>query len=126
MKFRDQQAIYLQIVEFACEQLLLGKWQQGQRIPSVRELAVELEVNPNTVLRAYEILQQEEISINKRGVGFFAADNAIEKIKAYRKEQFIAHELMPFFRNLYLLDIDFEELKAKYEAFKKEYDPTTT
>ncbi|HRN58369.1 MAG TPA: GntR family transcriptional regulator, partial [Agriterribacter sp.] len=50
MQFKDSQSIYLQIADYVCEKILLGEWKAEQRIPSVRELAVQLEVNPNTVM----------------------------------------------------------------------------
>ena len=53
------QAIYLQIADYVCEKVLLKEWLAEDKIPSVRELAVQLEVNPNTVARTYEFLKQQ-------------------------------------------------------------------
>lgn len=117
MEFRDNEAIYLQIADYAGENILLGKWSLNEKISSVRELAVELQVNPNTVMRAYEFLQTKEVILNKRGIGFFVDVNAKEKIKAYRKERFLGQELPEFFRNLSLLDISMDEIKKRFEAF---------
>lgn len=120
MEFRDNKAIYLQIAEFVCEHILLGKWKTDDKVPSVRELAVELEVNPNTVMRTYELLQNKNIITNRRGIGFFVADDAITQVKAYRKTQFMDDELPVVFRNVYLLSIKFDELEARYNTFVKE------
>ena len=120
MEFRDNKAIYLQIAEYVCEHILLGKWKTEDKVPSVRELAVELEVNPNTVMRTYELLQNKNIITNKRGIGFFVADDAITQVKAYRKTQFMDDELPVVFRNVYLLNIKFDELEARYNTFVKE------
>jgi GntR family transcriptional regulator len=117
MEFREQQAIYLQIAEYACEQILLKQWPLNAKILSIRDLAILMEVNPNTVQRAYDFLQQREIIINKRGVGYFVEEGAINKVVAFRKEQFIENELPVFFRNLYLLNMPLEDLKARYEQF---------
>ncbi len=117
MEFRDKEAIYLQIAQYVSEQILLGRWPVGDKIPSVRELAAELEVNPNTVMRTYDFLSQKAIIANKRGIGYFAADDAPDKIKGYRREQFIETELPVLFRNLYLLGIDLPELETRYKAF---------
>ena len=117
MDFREGQSIYLQIVEYVCEQILLKQWPLGTKIISIRDLAVAMEVNPNTVQRAYEFLQVRQIISNKRGVGYFIEANAIELVKAFRKEQFIENELAVVFRNMYLLNIDLEEIKARYEKF---------
>jgi GntR family transcriptional regulator len=123
MEFKDKQSIYLQIADYVCEQLLLGKWPSGDRIPSVRELGMLLEVNPNTVMRTYEFLQGKEIIFNKRGIGFFASDEARERILAYRKERFLESELPELFRTLYLLNISMEELQQRYDTFVSETYP---
>ena len=68
MEFKASPAIYLQIAEYVCENILLGTWALGDRIVSIRDLAVTMEVNPNTVQRAYDFLQQKEIISNKRGI----------------------------------------------------------
>jgi GntR family transcriptional regulator len=120
MEFRESQPIYLQIADFVCEKILLQQWLPGQRIPSVREFAVQLEVNPNTVLRTYEFLQQESIIFNQRGIGLFTAEDAIAQATRYRKTQFVEKDLPLLLRSLYLLDMDTEELKPIYEKFKKQ------
>ena len=125
MEFKDKQSIYLQIADYICEQILLGKWPPGERIPSVRDLGGMLEVNPNTVMRTYEFLQSKEIISNKRGIGYSAAENANELILAYRKERFLETELPEFFKTLYLLNISIEELQSRYNSFVSEAYPTT-
>ncbi len=120
MEFRDNQAIYIQIAEYVCEQILLKKWKLGEKIISIRELAVAIEVNPNTVQRAYDILQQNDIITNKRGVGYFTEEDTVENILTFRKEQFMENELPVFLRNMYLLKIDIKEIKAQYDQFVKD------
>jgi DNA-binding transcriptional regulator YhcF (GntR family) len=117
MEFKDNEAIYLQIAAFVCENILAGKWVAGQKILSVRDLAVELEVNPNTVMRSYEFLQGLEIIFNKRGLGLFVAEDGFEKVKAYRKQNFVEQNLPELFKNMYLLGISMEEIKLQYEDF---------
>jgi GntR family transcriptional regulator len=124
MEFRDNEAIYLQIAAFVSDNILLGKWPAEKKIPSVRDLAVELEVNPNTVMHSYEFLQNQEVIYNKRGLGLFVAPDGYEKVKAYRKERFIERDLPVFFRNIYLLDIKPEDLSQWYAHFKSDnYEP---
>jgi GntR family transcriptional regulator len=117
MEFRDNQAIYLQIAEYVCEQILLNKWRLGEKILSIRDLAVAMEVNPNTVQRAYDFLQQQDIIINKRGIGYFVEPDAMNRIVAFRRQLFIDNELPVFFKNLYLLKMDFKEVKQLYDEF---------
>jgi len=118
MEFKDKDAIYLQIAAYVSENILLGKWLPEQKIPSTRDLAVELEVNPNTVIRSYEFLQAQEVVINKRGLGLFVAADGPQKVKAYRKERFIQQQMPDFFRNIYLLDIDIKDIEAMYEKYR--------
>ena len=120
MEFRDNEAIYLQIAAFVSENILLGKWPAEQKILSVRDLAVELEVNPNTVMRSYEFLQNQGVIYNKRGLGLYVAPDGRDKVKTYRRERFIQQDLPVFFRNMYLLDIEPGDLQQWYEAFKLE------
>jgi DNA-binding transcriptional regulator YhcF (GntR family) len=120
MEFKENPAIYIQIAEYVCEQILLKKWKLGGKIISIRDLAVNMEVNPNTVQRAYDFLQQRDIISNKRGIGYFIEEDAMDRILSFRREQFVEHELPVFMRNLYLLKIDFKEIKALFDQFVKD------
>ena len=80
MEFSEPKGIYLQISDQIRERILQGDWQPGERISSIRELAVELGVNPNTVTRSYQTLMDREIIINQRGRGYFVSDNASERV----------------------------------------------
>jgi DNA-binding transcriptional regulator YhcF (GntR family) len=117
MEFRDTQAIYLQIGDYLCEQILLDRWKESDRILSVRELGVELQVNPNTVMRTYDFLQSTDIIFNKRGVGYFVAEQAKSKIIAYRRKLFLEQELPQIFKNMDILGMSFEELRSKYNEY---------
>jgi len=120
MEFKENPAIYIQIAEYVCEQILLKKWKLGDRLISIRDLAVNMEVNPNTVQRAYDFLQQRDIITNKRGVGYFIEDDAMERILNFRREQFIENEMPVFMRNIFLLKIDFKEIKTWFDQFVKD------
>lgn len=120
MQFRESSAIYLQIADYICERILLRQWKSGERIPAVRELAVQLEVNPNTVMRTYEFLQGQNMIYNQRGIGYFVGPEAVQNAMQYRKTEFIEKELPNIFRNLYMLGMDLEELKTGFEKFKQQ------
>lgn len=111
MDFNNTQAIYLQLKDWMCEQILSAQWKQGERIPSIRELAVQFEVNPNTMMRAYEHLQQTEIIYNKRGIGYFASEDAVDKILQIRRQKFIDEEIPAFIRKMKLYRVDWKELE---------------
>ena len=122
MEFKESQAIYLQIGNYVCEQILLGRWKEGERLLSVRELGVALEVNPNTVMRTYDFLQNREIIFNKRGVGYFVSDDAKQKILHYRKKQFLEQDLPLVFKNMTLLGMTFKELENEYNNYLKNHE----
>lgn len=119
MEFRDTQAIYLQIGDYICEQILLGQWKEGERILSVRELGVQLQVNPNTVMRTFDFLQNLDIIFNKRGVGYFVSLKATQKILDYRKKQFVEQELPHLFKSIYLLEMDINVIKTMYLKYQE-------
>jgi GntR family transcriptional regulator len=121
MEFRDHQAIYLQIVDFVCEQVLLKNWIAEEKIPSIRDLAVELQVNPNTVQRSYDFLQDLGVISNKRGVGIFVEKDAVKRVMVYKKSIFTTKELPVIFKNMYLLKMDTKELEILYNSYLKSH-----
>ena len=112
MEFKETQAIYVQIGDYICENILTGKWEPGVRIPSVREMGVNLEVNPNTVMRTYDFLQNQGVIFNKRGIGYYVSDDAPQKIRVYRKAIFMEHDMPQFLKNLLLLGMSIEDVMA--------------
>lgn len=122
MEFREKQAIYLQIADWVCDQILTGKWPPEEKILSVRDLGIRMEVNPNTVMRAYEFLQQQNIIFNKRGIGFFVAENAKETILQIRKKRFFETELPDFFKTIKMLEIGMDEITEHYKNHLQQLD----
>lgn len=120
MEFHDNKAIYLQIGDLLCEQILSGTWPPNEKIPSVREMGVSLQVNPNTALRTYDFLQQRGIIFNKRGIGYFVEEDAVKKILDFRREDFFANTLPSFYKTISLLQIPTEEIIRRYQLFQKD------
>ena len=112
MEFKENQAIYLQIANRFFENILKKKWDSGDKIPSIRDMAVEFEVNPNTTMRTFNYLQDKGIIYNKRGIGYFLADDGFEKTIAIKREQFLEEDLPVFFKTMQLLGIKLDDLKA--------------
>ena len=117
INFDSKLAIYVQIADFMSEQILSRKWAESERIPSVREVAALVQVNPNTVMRSFSLLQEQAIIFNKRGVGYFVADNAIILVNQARKITFLEEKLPKIFYEASLLDFTPEELTNAYLAF---------
>lgn len=124
MEFRESQPIYLQIAELVCERILLREWKANDRVPSVRDMAIEMEVNPNTVMRTYDFLQSREILVNERGVGLFVAPKAIRLSLSYLHEEFTQKTLPHMFRRMALLQMDTHDLKPYFDKFIKRNFPT--
>lgn len=120
MDFDNSKPIYLQIVDFFYENILVKQWQEGSRIPSVREVAMMVEVNPNTAIRAFNHLQDLEVIYNKRGIGYFVSDNGYSKVLDIKRKEFLEQNLPDVFKKMNLLDISFNELKNAYNQHKNE------
>ena len=114
MDFSIPKPIYQQIADYILEMIISGKWSAGARIPSVREMAAEVEVNPNTVARTYNYLSETEIIYNKRGIGYFLSKDAPAKAKAYERWKFINEQLPKILDNMQLLGISKEEFNRLY------------
>jgi len=117
MIFKDSQPIFQQIADHIMNNIILSIWNEDERIPSVREMAVSIEVNPNTVMRTYTYLQEKDIIFNKRGVGFFVQSNAREIIESIKRERFLKKELPEFFKTIELLNLNIEEISKLYKDY---------
>jgi GntR family transcriptional regulator len=118
MEFQSSKGIFLQIADNLGHQILEGLLKPGDRVPSVRDLAEEFEVNRNTVMRTYTILQESGIFDNKRGIGFFVSENAIELVRTNEKTHFFAHELPDFIRKVQLLKLTSTDLSELVSEIK--------
>ncbi|MDR0972237.1 MAG: GntR family transcriptional regulator [Bacteroidales bacterium] len=120
MKTDETKPIYLQLAQLICNNIICDIYKQEDRIPSLREFAVKFEVNPNTVMRSFELLQQKDIIYNKRGIGYFVSHQAKKLILSYRRELFYKETLPEFFKTLQQLEIDIKEIDNKYKEYNKE------
>ncbi len=117
MNFKDNKAIYLQIADRIGDDVLSGKLAADAKIPSVREMAAQIEVNANTVARTYEYLQQSGIIYTKRGLGYYVAPDARDTIVRMRREQLMQGEMDYFLGQLKAVGITPTELAQFYQEF---------
>ncbi len=110
MIFTNEKTIYIQMADRLCDEILSGKYKDDDRIPSVREYAVLLEVNTNTAVKAYDELARANIIYNKRGLGYFVSPGAREQILGERRRDFIDNQLPELFRQMKLLGIKREDV----------------
>ena len=111
MEFKNGKSIAMQIADNLSERILNGSLEAESKIPSVRELAAEMGVNPNTIVRSYAELQTKNIIANSRGIGYFVSNNAKEIINNWRREEFFESDLPEFVRQMNVLGISYEDLK---------------
>lgn len=114
MQFKESQPIYLQIAERLCDQILNAQLKADERLPSVRELAVTIEVNPNTVVRSYADLEQKELIYKLRGKGYFVAPEAQETLLQQRRDAFLQQTLPELFQQMQQLGVSIEQIQAQY------------
>ena len=85
MRFDDTRPIWIQLVEVFSQKIASGQWAPASKIPSVRELAIDAGVNPNTVQRALAELDRSGLTVTERTAGrFVTADAAV--LDAVRRE----------------------------------------
>ena len=118
MDFKQDKAIYMQLVDRLCDEILCGKYQSDDRIPSVREFAVMLEVNTNTVVKAYDQLSLSGIIYTRRGLGYFVSPEAKEQILLTRREKFMKESLPEVFRQMKLLGISIDLVNDQWKQFE--------
>ncbi len=119
MEFRETKGIYLQIVDQVRERIVQGDWSAGERIPSIREMAVEVGVNPNTVARSYQALVDRQLIANQRGRGYFVSEDAVARAVTEMKEEFLREEVPKIVRTMWLLGIGPEEITARLSRDKQ-------
>lgn len=111
MDFKKQKPIYLQIADQLCERMLQGEWKEGERMASVRDVAIDLGVNPNTVQRAFAWLEEQGVIASQRGIGYFLAADACTLICQRHRDEFIHEEWPEVLRRMAVLGLTLNDLK---------------
>ncbi len=120
MSFANNKAIFEQIADRLADEIMAENYPPGGRKPSVREYAALLQINTNTAIKGYELLAREGIIFNKRGMGYFVAEDARHHIAQRRQEEFMETTLPELFRQMRLLNISINEVAQKWEESKRE------
>lgn len=119
MMIQTQMPIFQQLAFKICDNIVEGRYQVNSRIPSVRELASDCEVNPNTVVKSYEWLTNNQIIYNKRGIGYFVSENAVSLILDLRRKQFTEQYLPTIFKAMEQLSMDISQVVELYNQYIK-------
>ena len=118
----DNRPIYIRLADQICDRILLDEYRKLERIPSVREYAVSQQVNPATAARAFETLERQGVIFNKRGLGFFVAETAVDIIRKMRLEAMLGEESELFFSRLAVLEVSPDQLKEMYSEYLTKYN----
>ena len=117
MNFDNNQPIWMQIYELILSRIASTEWVEDERIPSVRELGATLVVNPNTVMRAYERLTDDNLIYNRRGIGYFVATGAKSRAAEIARQRFIDEQLPALFARMKSIGMTTEEIVKLYNDF---------
>lgn len=116
MTFNNDKAIYIQMADRLCDDILAGTYSDDDRVPSVREYAVSLEVNTNTAVKAYDQLARDGIIYNRRGLGYFVTPGARDSIMQARRNAFLDTTLPSLFRDMRLLGIGIDDIVKEWNT----------
>jgi GntR family transcriptional regulator len=115
-QWRDDQPIYRQIRDRVIGMMLDGSLKEGEPLPSVRTVAVDLQVNPLTVSKAYQDLVDDGFVERRRGLGMFVIEGATAKLGNSERDQFLNTEWPDIVVRIQRLGLDPDTLLA---AIKK-------
>ena len=109
VQFSNDKPIFLQLADMFKSDIIRGKFKPNEKLPSVREFALEFGVNPNTVQKALQLLEDDGLIITDRTNGKFVADNT-NQIKT-QKNKIINEELRLFIEKMKSFGLDISEIK---------------
>lgn len=114
MRFSNERPIFIQIAELIAEDVLAGRLNPGDRLPSARELAVSLEVNPNTAARSLQTLADKGIARCERGTGYFVDSGGATLALEERRRRFFDDELPRLWKSMDELSLGIDDLARRW------------
>ena len=114
-QFNERAPIYEQIINQFCRKVVKGEFNPSQRIPSIRELALELKVNTNTVQRAYQELERRQLIYSKRGTGYFITEG--EHMVQEIRTEMVRDATARFLEEMRALGFEDSQIKSELEVF---------
>lgn len=110
-------ALYLVIADSIMDEILNGSLKPDDRLLSIRDYAARVQVNHNTVVRAYDYLSEQQLIYNRRGMGFYVAEDAPVIVERLRRKEVCGVQLEEIFRQLSMLDVSPDELRDYYQRY---------
>jgi GntR family transcriptional regulator len=128
MQFRidnaSDRAVYLQIIDQVKRDIALGRLDKEEKLPTVRQLAQQLAINPNTIAKAYRQLEQEGIIVTRAGAGAFVANLDSVLSRAVRR-RLICDELERIVVEAFHMQIDKETIADWFHAAIEKFNLTS-
>lgn len=116
--FDEKSPIYIQIAKYIKMKIISQEIKSGDQLPTVRELAEEAGVNPNTMQRAFSALEHEGMVFSKRTSGRFVTED--EKLIKQKRHELATEELQSFVQNMHHIGFDTSDIIAVLESYVKE------
>ncbi len=104
--------IYVQLYQTVVKRILDGLLSEGEALPSVRNVAAEYRLNPVTISKAYQLLQDQQIVEKQRGIGLFIVEGSKQKILEREREAFLSDEWPKIRQQIDRLELSAEQLLA--------------
>ena len=120
ISWNDKDPIYRQLHDRLIELILEGVYQDGDPLPSVRQVSSDHRINPITVSKGFQMLVDEELVEKRRGIGMFVAEGATRKLHMVEREQFLKHDLPATIEKARRLGLSIDELLAKVQEMNNE------
>ncbi|MCL2421895.1 MAG: GntR family transcriptional regulator [Defluviitaleaceae bacterium] len=119
-QFDERSPIYEQIILQFCRSLIKGELAPAERIPSIRDLAIALKVNTNTVQRAYQEMERKQLIYSKRGTGYFITEgqDMVNEIKA----EMVKETVSRFVAEMRSLGFGEDQIKGELSNYMEEGD----
>lgn len=114
--FHTSQPIFVQIRQRLTEMILRGSVAEGEALPSVRQIAADLSVNPLTVTKAFEALVDVGVVEKRRGLGMFVKTGARAELLAYERDKFLQEEWPRIAAQIKALNLDIKTLLSTSSA----------
>ena len=128
MQFRidnaSDRAVYLQIIDQVKRDIALGRLDKEEKLPTVRQLAQQLAINPNTIAKAYRQLEQEGIIVTRAGAGAFVANLDSVLSRAVRRK-LICEELERIIVEAFHMQIDKETIADWFNTAIEKFNLTS-
>lgn len=125
-EFEDSRPIFQQLAENLADDILRGRYAEGEQVPSTNELAAYLRINPATAGKALALLVDQGILVKRRGIGMFVADGSRRRLAAERRERFVDDFIQPLLAAAGAIGLEASEIHTLIDRAASGDGPQTT